>query len=268
MRGLGEVEVPGFERIEHPCARILARPEALPWARYVLEGGETLHGAASRVRGAHPLEGRSTVFVIPAPGGRGTAGTPSARWAVRHYVRGGRLAPALLGDRYLMGGRIRPFHELQASEEARARGIPTPRVLAASLYPGRFFYRADLVTEFVPDSTELVEAVFDTRRTGVGGSIERKEALRAAGSLIRRMGETGIAHRDLHAGNILLQWKGSAPLPHLLDLDRCEVSPGRAPLSPEPMALRLRRSLRKWEGRTGLRISKGEWGALEEGVRG
>ena len=257
----------GFQVVEHPGARVLARPEAVPWVRFVLESGRSLHSAAGRDRGAFRLEGRYPVFVIAAksPGEEEKA---THRWAVRHYARGGRFVPILLGDRYLRFERIRPYHEIEASETARERGISTPRVVAAALYPSRLFYRADLVTQFVPDASDLVESFFDTSRKGVGGAAERLDSLRVTGDLIRRMAGAGLRHRDLHARNILLEWRGSVPRPHLLDLDRCEIEPSGAPVSPTSMHQRLRRSLRKWERRTGIRISEREWAALDQAVRG
>ena len=267
-KGDGAESEAGFGRVELPGALVLARRQAIPWVRFVLEGGGTLYRAASRSRDALQLEGRGTVYVIPSPARMDGVVVGAPRWAVRHYVRGGGLVPLLLGDRYLRWGRPRPFHELRASEEARHRGISTPNVMAAALYGGGLFYRADLVTEFIPDSTDLVEALFDTRRKGVGGAVERQDALRAAGVLVARMARAGIGHRDLHAGNILLEWRGAAPSPHLLDLDRCEILRAGKTAPVGPMALRLRRSLQKWERRTGLRISQGEWLALNRGLEG
>ena len=58
-------------------------------------------------------------------------------------------------------GTPRPVHETRVSEEARRRGVPTPRVVAAMTYPQGPYYRADLVTEFVPASTDLVESLFE-----------------------------------------------------------------------------------------------------------
>ncbi|MFH1762882.1 MAG: hypothetical protein ABIF09_01700, partial [Gemmatimonadota bacterium] len=72
----------------------------------------------------------------------------------------------------------------------------------------------------------------------------------------------------IHARNILLEWQGAAPMPHLLDLDRCDVRPEGARLSPTSMHLRLRRSLRKWEHRTGIHISDKEWDTLAQAVAG
>jgi len=163
---------------------------------------------------------------------------------------------------------VRPYHEVAASEAARERGIPTPRVVAAAMYPAGLFYRADLVTTFVANASDLVEALFDTRRKGVGGAAERLDSLRAAGELVRRMAAAGLRHRDIHARNILLEWLGAAPRPHLLDLDRCDVGPTGVPLSPNSMHQRLRRSLRKWEHRTGIHISDKEWDTLDQAVAG
>jgi len=261
---------PGFEIVHHPGARVLARPEAVGWIRYVLESGKGIHLAASLDKYVLQMEGRDSVYVIPSKASRSGTKTgvepPGTRWAVRHYTRGGRLVSRLLDDRYLPSTRIRPYHETAASEEARRRGIPTPKVVAACLYPTRFFYRADLVTEFVHNASDLVMALFSTHKKGAGGAGERMDALRASGELIRQMAEAGLRHRDLHAGNILLKWEGAAPRPHLLDLDRCEVgSPGKA-VSPKPMQQRLERSLRKWQSRTGIRITETEWTTLDRAV--
>ncbi len=264
---------PGFEGVEQDGARVLARPEAAAWVRFVLERGKSLYAAASEDRNGMWLEGRNPVFVIPAKAplpsapGRAKDG-PRASWAIRHYVRGGRIVSALLGDRYFRTGPIRPFHETRSSEEARERGIPTPRVVAAAVYTSGLFYRADLVTEFIPDALDLVEALFDTRRKGAGGAAERLDALRAAGELIRQMALAGIKHRDLHAGNLLMEWKGAAPRAHLLDLDRCEIGRAGGAVPVAPMHRRLKRSLGKWERRTGLRVSEREWETLDRAVAG
>jgi 3-deoxy-D-manno-octulosonic acid kinase len=168
-----------------------------------------------------------------------------------------------MGDRYLRSGRIRPYHETKASEAARARGVPTPRVVAAAMYPRGFFYRADLVTDFIPETVDLVEAVFDTSRKGAGGALERMDALQAAGHLVRSMARAGVRHRDLHARNILLQWRGMSPTAYLVDLDRCDVGHEGQSVAPTGMFQRLRRSLLKWERRTQTRISEREWSILE-----
>jgi len=259
---------PGFEVVEHPGARVLARPEAVPWVRSILGDGQGLHAASASDKAVVRLEGRDPVFVIPAKVPMRDGAGSRDRWAIRHYVRGGRFVSKLLGDRYIRSARVRPFHEVAASEAARKRGILTPRVMAAAMYPAGFFYRADLVTTFVPDASDLVDALFDTTRKGAGGAAERLDSLRAAGELVRRMAEAGLRHRDLHARNILLEWEGAVPRSYLLDLDRCQVGPEGVPLSPTSMHQRLRRSLKKWEYRTGIHILEKEWDTLDRAVTG
>jgi 3-deoxy-D-manno-octulosonic acid kinase len=259
---------PGFEVVEHPGARVLARPSVVAWVRFVLESGQGLHAAAARDRAATRIEGRLPVFVIPAKVRDENTSGPPVRWAIRHYARGGRIVSALLDDRYLRFFTVRPYHETRASETARNLGISTPRVLAAAYYPKGLFYRADLMTEFVPDSSDLVQTLFDSRRKGPGGAAERIDALRAAGGLLSKMAAAGIRHRDMNARNVLLEWKGAFPTAHLLDLDRCEVGPAGTSTSVHTMYQRLRRSIRKWESRTGVRITEKEWKSLSEAVTG
>jgi len=261
-------ELPGFQAVDHPGIRVLAREEAVPWVRYVLEGGQSLHVAAGSHRDAFVLDGREPVYVIPAKLSGEQAVTAGGRWAVRRFARGGRILPRLLGDRYLRVGSYRPMHEAQVSEGARARGIPTPRVIAAAVLLGRLFYQGELVTELVPQATDLVESIFDTRRKGAAGAAERLDALKASGTLVRTMAQAGLRHRDLHAGNVLLQWEGIAPRALILDLDLATLLPDGTHAPRLPMLSRLRRSLRKWEGRTGLRLSEREWTTLDEAVMG
>jgi len=265
MGGLGEAPS-GFVTVEARGAQALARPEAEGWVRYCFDRGLSLHAAAASDRKAEALSGRFPVYVIPAKVPSGHVDPTSTRWAVRHYGRGGRVFATLLGDRYLNLGASRPLREIRTSEALRAAGIPTPRVMAAALYPGGLFYRADLVTTFLSDTVNLVEGLFDDRRKGPGGAADRLDALRAAGSLVRVLGQHGVRHRDLNARNVLLEWKGAAPRAHILDLDRCDVAP-EGTVSPRSMMNRLRHSLRKWERKTGLRLSEKEWAALETAIR-
>ena len=158
-------ELPGFQKLDHPGVRVLTRAEVAPWVRYVLEGGGSLHAAAASDRNAVILEGRRPVFIIPAklpPDGKQGA---AARWAVKRFARGGKVLPGLLGDRYLRIGDPRPLKETRVSEEARERGIPTPRIMAAAVYPVAWFYRGDLVTEYMAEASDLV--VSDPVQAGV-----------------------------------------------------------------------------------------------------
>lgn len=254
---------------EHPSAfreervgpvRIRARREVLSWAVEAVENGWTLFDLAAEHPDRSVLQGRGPTWVMPAPrGGRG-------RWVVRHYRRGGWMAP-LLGDRYLDRGVPRPFREMETSEAARARGVQTPRVAVGAVYGAGLFYRADLATELVPDSRDLAEALFPVGPRSLAGSVDRRDALRAAGELVRRMARAGLDHPDLNAKNVLLRWSGAAPDPYLVDLDRAVMIGGSGDESlARRMHRRLVRSLEKWEKKTGKGLSETDYEVLKAAV--
>lgn len=282
----------GYRTVRLGASTVLVLPEAEAWVRSALQEHRTLHDAAARAGGAAAHHGRGPVHVIGAGG---------KRWAVRHYHRGGAVAGPLLGDRYLRVGEPRPFRELRASEMARERGVPTPRVVAAAVYPRGVFYRGDLLTRYVPDSTALANALFGeageadesdqagepresdesgepaepaerAERAEAAGKAEagpgfRRRALEEAGRLLGRMAAAGVRHPDLNAANILLTTEGTDVRAMLLDLDRCRVTRPARPVSPERMLARLERSLRK-RGTPGGDELKGEdWTSLRNAVR-
>lgn len=277
----------------------VALPEATDAVRQALEEFGTLFEYARRHPRAERLQGRGPLYAIPAKG------SVSERWwVVRHYRRGGAVA-RWLGDRYLRVSAQRPLRELRASEELRRRGIETPRIVAAAIYPSGLFYRADVATERVQHAVDLAQALFGSlaakggpqegglaaevwsgergmgapegegrpgglvRATAAGepDAAGRLLACRAAGRLVRDLGERGVIHGDLNAKNILLQWTERPLRAYLLDLDRCRFVDGPSPRGLQRMWRRLRRSLRKWEARTGRALTLGEWEALEQEVR-
>lgn len=245
----------GFEVVSRGTATIWVRPEARGWTEGVLSTAPTLHAAGVRL-GRSEMAGRGPVYEVP---------TTLGIWVIRHFMRGGSVA-SLLGDRYVTGGTPRPFAETRTSEAVRLRGIDTPRVVAAAVYRAGVWYRGDLVTELVPDAEELADVLFDESRSGLAGSVDRKDALREAGALIHRMGQAGVHHPDLNAKNILLRWSGGAPVGYVLDLDRASVGSGQARVG--AMIRRLLRSLRKLERRTGMAIPPAEKSLLVDTANG
>lgn len=230
-----------------------ALPGALRWLEELLGEGEEIHTWAASHPDRCALRGRGVTWSVPAAdGGQG-------RWVVRHYLRGGLVA-GWLGDRYLALGEPRPLAEARASEEARARGISTPRVVAGAVYPAGVFYRADLVTEAIPHAMDL--AAFLASPPASAGA---DEALAAAGALVRRLEVEGISHPDVHAGNVVIQTVGGGVRAHLVDLDRCRVRPPGVPASARRMRRRLERSLRKLERRSGTALPPSAWNALRAG---
>lgn len=230
----------GLEPVRGRAAWGFAAPETQGWVGEVLGRGGRLRDAAAAAPGSLPLVGRGPVHAMPSPSG-------DARWVVRPYRRGGAVAGPLLGDRHLRLGAPRPVAEARASAELLERRIPTPRVLAGAVYPAGAFYRADLVTEYIPASRDLA-----THLLSEEGSEARSLALREAGRLVRLLAEAGVDHPDMNARNVLLVGEpASHPLEgapwraFVLDLDRCRVRPRGRPVDPGAMLDRLERSVRK-----------------------
>ena len=248
----------GFDLVTAGGAVALTRFSARDWVETALRDRVTLYDAACEMsRGT--MEGRGVVHVVAAPAGE------SKQWAVRRYMRGGWARP--LGDRFVRVGPPRPFRELATSEAALRGGVPTPVVVCASVYSEGIFYRGDLITEYVPDSNDLAVVLFDGSKSAAQGTeFCRVAALTAAGGLINRMAIAGIRHPDVNAKNILLHGDPGSPDAMLLDLDRCAISEPSPSTSATPMYRRLERSLRKWEGRTGRRLSDEERRALRAGL--
>lgn len=249
----------GYVPVRAVGARGFARPGAADRIGALLSRWGTLDRAARHTEGALALEGRGTVRVIPAPTGGG-----DDRWVVRRYLRGGWMAP-LLHDRYLRRGGSRPEREARASDAARARGIPTPRVEAGVVYPaGPLWYRADLVTRFVDDSVDLAALLFrDAAPGGISPTPDdRVRALAEAGRLARRMAGAGLFHPDLNAKNFLVVGDPGDPEVWVLDLDRARAVTGPVPVG--PMVARLTRSLRRFETTTGVPLGEGAWAAFRD----
>ncbi len=232
------VAVPGFESARVGAALVVARPEALAWARDALGRHRSLH-AAALADADLCLRGRGPIPVMPNPAGEGPA------WAVRHYRRGGGMR--IMDDRFLRLGRPRSLRELESSVRVRELGITTPRVVAAAVYPAGPFYRADLVTEFVHDARELADVVLGTPDSSAPPvhADTRAQALTCTTQLMARMTEHGIRHPDLNARNILLAQSSHGMEAILLDLDRCVIDGTSAPDGGQRLRRRLARSIRK-----------------------
>lgn len=238
---------------QYTCTRrdgvlVLATAAARDFALEALAGVGSLFRFAASHAEASRLEGRGPVYAIPAAGGR---------WVVRHSRRGGAIA-RWLDDRYLAVGVPRPVAELLTSDAARRRGVDTPEIQAVLVYSTGAFYRADIATAHIPDSTDLAGVLF-----GDEAAIEvRTEACEAAGRLIRDMTERGIVHADLNVKNILLSRASRPPRPYVLDLDRCQVVARVSGRQRDAMLRRFWRSVRKWEARTARSLTAAERSAF------
>ncbi len=146
-------------------------------------------------------------------GGRGTVryfDGDGVRWVLRRYLRGG-MAARLVSDRFLWLGeeRTRSFRELRLLRELRRRGLPVPVPVAARYRRGPVSYRAELITELLPDvqslTAMLAQGLMDDARWA------------AVGRCLRRFHDAGVQHADLNADNIMLGPGGQV---WVLDFDR------------------------------------------------
>jgi 3-deoxy-D-manno-octulosonic acid kinase len=192
-------------------------------------------------------------------GGRASVAVVSAgaeRWVLRHYRRGGFIA-RFSRDRYLWTGaaRTRSFVEWRLLAELRRRGLPVPAPVAARYVRGTLTYTADLMTEHLPDSRTLADAITGTELP--------REQWSVVGQTIAAFHREGVHHSDLNAHNIMIEL-AVAPRVYLLDFDRGRIE-ARGSWEQDVLA-RLRRSLEKiWTQRRDVAFADEQWGWLMAG---
>jgi 3-deoxy-D-manno-octulosonic acid kinase len=194
--------------------------------------------------------GRASIAVV---------GTGAERWVLRHYRRGGFIA-RLSRDRYVWLGesRTRSFAEWRLLAELRRRDLPVPAPVAARYVRGVLTYRADLITEHLPNTRTLADAI-------TGAQLPR-ESWEAIGRTIARFHREGVHHADLNAHNILLDQPGARNV-YLLDFDRGAIR-NRGAWERDVLA-RLRRSLEKIKGqRPNVLFGEEQWNWLQAAVSG
>lgn len=250
------MELPvGYRELDVAGTALVARSDAFERARHALIEHGTLYEWAAQQPGVRALRGRGETRVVPFDGGA---------WVVRHAFRGGAVA-RLLGDRYVRYGEPRPYAELRVSNGLRQHNIETPAVVAFAIYPDGIFYRADIVTEYVPDSVDLATLTFGEHRAPPG---QRVAAWRAAGALLRRAFNAGLLHPDLNLGNILIAGDPEAPRAWIIDLDRARLGGDMSADRRVAMQRRMNRSREKLEEKYGQAVGKVELIAFGEALHG
>lgn len=244
----------GFETEEVADALVAARVGDREFVAGAIRKAGSLY-ALARSAGGISMKGRTPAWTLPGPDGE---------WVVRHYARGGTIAP-LLGDRYLRIGRPRPVREAAVSDRARALGVSTPEVRAFAIYPRGLFYRADIATARIPAAADLAAVSLGPDRRDEAG---RCEAWRAAGRLLRTAFGAGLVHADLNLRNVLISWPDGEATAHLLDLDGGRIVARAYPRHVHGMLHRLHRSRLKLERQYGVDVGAPALAAFEEALDG
>ena len=243
----------GYVGIRHNKTSAFALPTALDWTESVLSSESTLYEWARQNSPGCARGGRAEAYIFPAQMNI----ADSTHWIIRHYWRGGVLG-SQLNDRYLIARTPRPIAELWMNVEARSRGIPTPRIVAGTAERSGVFYRADLVTKWIPNTTDLASRIFT-----LSMSLDSQaDALIATGKLVSLLERKRVLHTDLNASNILLNKVEGVLTAHVIDLDRCKALSLTASAPHQLMRRRLEHSLRKLEERYEQSLDKTLWAAL------
>jgi tRNA A-37 threonylcarbamoyl transferase component Bud32 len=142
----------------------------------------------------------------------------------------------VLGDLYLSGSR--PFEELRVSEAARAAGVPVPECLAVIVRRRGPLYSGDVIVREVASAVSLEEWL---RRHGAPPA----ELVAALGDAFAKLFAANIHHRDLHAGNVLVQDAGGALRVFIIDFDKARQFPSLPEAKRNAMLFRFNRALVK-----------------------
>ncbi len=256
-----------------PGTRVLSSGPTTAWVR---EGYEPLFSDGTLLRpdgfsaagaragalpGGRPFDSGRFATLAQGRGGRGEVvaldlpGRPGERAVWRHYRRGGWLGP-LLGD--LFRDPWRPFREYTLAERLRAAGVLTPVPLAALSHRATLgWHRGDLLTREEPGTEDV--AAFCRRTASLpprDRARERRAAARALATVLSRMHEAGLYHRDLHVGNLLLRAGAGGPVgPMGMDALVLDLDKSRPPSAPLGDAARARNLLRLFRSAEKARLA-------------
>ncbi|GAM54714.1 3-deoxy-D-manno-octulosonic acid kinase [Vibrio ishigakensis] len=175
--------------------------------------------------------------------------------ALRHYRRGG-LFGKLVKDSYLFKGwqTTRSYQEFILLKNLRESGVNVPRPIAARAKKSGLTYRADLLSERIPNASDLV-AILEKNTLS-------SEIYSYIGKQIKRLHQAQVNHTDLNIHNILLDNRDKV---WIIDFDKCYQQEGEGwkPANLE----RLKRSFLKEVERFGINWQESDWDILIESYR-
>ncbi len=131
---------------------------------------------------------------------------------LRKFMRGGFVGK-FNRDLFLRIGKnqSRAMQEFDLLDWMYTNGLPVPRPVAARYAISGLFYRADIVTERIPDAHTLADALRDAALP--------VPLWIAIGATIRQLHDHNVFHSDLNCRNILIDAQEKV---WLIDFDKCE----------------------------------------------
>ena len=175
---------------------------------------------------------------------------------LRHYYRGG-LVGKFLTDQYLWLGKSmsRPWREWKILERAYRAGLPVPKPVGACACRRGWWYRAAIITGYLPDTETLAARLEKTELAA--------KAWYRLGALIKQLQAQGIRHPDLTVTNILIDTQERF---YLIDFDNARIKNRLDDWQWGPLA-RLQRSLDKFNRESRPDYPGDDWQALMDGYQ-
>ncbi|NOH80837.1 3-deoxy-D-manno-octulosonic acid kinase [Vibrio sp. RE86] len=152
--------------------------------------------------------------VIGSAQGRGTTWfvqTDTIEAALRHYRRGG-LFGKLVEDSYRFSDweQTRSHQEFQLLNTLIKVGVNVPKPIAARAVKSGFTYKADLLSEKIPNARDLVSILTEKPLPA--------EMYKQIGQEIKKMHDAQVNHTDLNIHNILIDDQDKV---WIIDFDKC-----------------------------------------------
>lgn len=137
-------------------------------------------------------------LVLRTAKGRGQAwifNHQSMTWVLRHYHRGG-LIGRVNKDRYVWTGlaRSRVAREFVLLSHLHSLGLPVSQPIAARVVRDGLFYRADIITKYIPHTATLAQLLHQ----------QQPIDWPALGYCLAQLHKHRVYHDDLNAHNLLV----------------------------------------------------------------
>lgn len=173
--------------------------------------------------------------------------------ALRHYRRGG-LFGKLVKDQYWFSGwdKTRSAEEFQLLLTLIKAGVNVPRPIAARAVKVGLTYKADLLSERIPNARDLVSILQERSLS--------KEMYKKIGQEIAKMHQANVNHTDLNIHNLLVDNEQQV---FIIDFDKCHL--GASAQVKQSNLVRLKRSFIKECDKLGINWTIDDFTSLLKG---